>query len=118
MRNCYAVPAAALDSGSAEWVRTLLSGKGALRMERIVSCGQVTPEGAWYDQDEDEWVVVLEGEAVLQYADGRELTLRRGDHVLLPRREKHRVAYTSCPCIWLALFADCLKAEAPFTEDG
>ena len=77
-----------------------------IRIERIVSTGQTTPEGQWYDQDEDEWVVLVQGEAVLEYENGERLNLSAGDHVLLPAHCRHRVAYTSPqpPCIWLAVF--------------
>ena len=77
-------------------------------IERIVSTGQVTPEGHWYDQDQDEWVAVLQGEAILEYDTGEKLRLSAGDHVLLPAHRRHRVAYTSMepPCIWLAVFAN------------
>lgn len=57
---------------------TLAAGAGSIRVERIVSNGQVTPEGEWYDQDLDEWVVVLEGEARLHYMDGEEVGLKKG----------------------------------------
>ena len=79
-----------------------------IRIERIVSTGQTTPEGQWYDQDEDEWVVLVQGEAVLEYENGERLNLSAGDHVLLPAHCRHRVAYTSRqpPCIWLAVFGN------------
>ena len=57
---------------------TLATGAGSIRVERIVSNGQVTPEGEWYDQDLDEWVVVLEGEARLHYMDGEGLVPEAG----------------------------------------
>ena len=77
-----------------------------LKIERIVSTGQTTPEGQWYDQHEDEWVALIQGEAVLEYENGERLNLSAGDHVLLPAHCRHRVAYTSPqpPCIWLAVF--------------
>lgn len=79
-----------------------------IRIERIVSTGQTTPEGQWYDQDEDEWVALIQGEAVLEYENGERLNLSAGDHVLLPAHCRHRVAYTSPqpPCIWLAVFGN------------
>ena len=83
-------------------------------LERIISHGQTTPEGEWYDQERDEWVVVLEGEARLQYADGQEAVLRRGDHLFLPHHCKHRVSYTSSPCIWLAVHGECLHPAPTF----
>ena len=77
-----------------------------IRIERIVSTGQTTPEGQWYDQDEDEWVALIQGEAVLEYENGERLNLFAGDHVLLPAHCRHRVACTSHnpPCIWIAVF--------------
>ena len=79
-----------------------------LRIERIVSSGQTTPAGNWYDQEEDEWVALLQGEAVLEYETGEMLHLSAGDHIFLPAHCRHRVAYTSTqpPCIWLAVFAN------------
>jgi len=76
-----------------------------IRIERIVSTGQSTPPGQWYDQDRDEWVVLLQGNATLSYFDGSTVTLRSGDHLLIRAGQKHRVESTSThpPCIWLAV---------------
>ncbi len=111
MNNIFAVPEAARKAGASEHFEALLTGPGGLLVERIVSHGQTTPEGEWYDQERDEWVVVLEGEARIGYADGSEITLGRGDHVFLPRHCKHRVTYASAPCIWLAVFGDEIRAH-------
>ncbi len=78
-----------------------------VRIERIVSTGQASPEGFWYDQDEAEWVVVLKGEAkVLFEGDAEPLPLKPGDHVTIPAHSKHRVEWTSPgePTVWLAVF--------------
>ena len=77
-----------------------------VRIERIVSKGHSSPEEGWYDQAEHEWVMVLEGAGTLLYADGREVTLRRGDFVDIPAHTKHRVAWTDpdVPTVWLAVF--------------
>ncbi len=77
-----------------------------VRLERILSTGQASPSGFWYDQTEDEWVAVLQGEGVLQWADGRLAELHAGDWLLIPAHQKHRVERTSVdpPCIWLAVF--------------
>ena len=83
-----------------------LAGNGRVRVERILSNGQSTPEGQWYDQDWDEWVCVLQGEAVLGYEDGASVRLRTGEHALLPRHTRHRVLETSSPCFWLAVHWD------------
>ena len=76
-------------------------------VERIVSAGHSTPPGEWLEQDRDEWVVVLAGEAELAYAGGSRLRLRAGDYVLIPAGERHRVESTRVdpPCVWLAVHA-------------
>ncbi|HEY9841179.1 MAG TPA: cupin domain-containing protein [Candidatus Obscuribacterales bacterium] len=96
-----------LPQGDAEIFETLLE-RGplnGLQLERIVSAGQVTAAGQWYDQAWEEWVLLLQGEAELEYDDGRRLALRTGDSLLIPAHQRHRVAQTSQdpPCIWLAL---------------
>lgn len=100
----------AADSASGpERFENILTGPEGLLVERIVSFGHTTPEGEWYDQERDEWVLVLEGAARLGYADGTELTLHKGEHVFLPRHVRHRVAFTSSPCLWLAVHGAALK---------
>ena len=78
-----------------------------LKIERIISTGQTTPPGEWYDQERDEWVMLLQGEAQLAYEGDRIVTLKAGDYLLIRAHQKHRVEYTSSnpPCIWLAVFA-------------
>ncbi|MDJ0535643.1 MAG: cupin domain-containing protein [Xenococcaceae cyanobacterium MO_207.B15] len=80
-------------------------------IERIISTGQVTPTGEWYDQDKDEWVILLKGKAVLAYEDGSQIKLLAGDYLFIPAHQKHRVEYTSSepPCIWLAVHGDISK---------
>ena len=77
-------------------------------IERIISTGQTTPIGEWYDQEQDEWVILLQGEATLAYADGKQIKLTAGDYLFIPAHQKHRVEYTSIepPCIWLAVHSD------------
>ncbi|MCW5697577.1 MAG: cupin domain-containing protein [Bauldia sp.] len=78
-----------------------------VRVERIVSTGgHASPPGFWYDQAEDEWVLVLSGTARIAFDDGRELTLGPGDHVTLPAHQRHRVSWTdpATPTVWLAVF--------------
>ena len=77
------------------------------RIERIVSNGQASPRGSWYDQDEAEWVLLLRGEAGLQFEDETApRVLKPGDHVLIAAHRRHRVAHTAPgePTIWLAVF--------------
>ena len=89
-----------------ELVETLLQ-TAHVRIERIVSTGQSSPEGFWYDQDEGEWAILLRGEATIDF--GGEIGLRRlrpGDYVFIPAHQKHRVVATSNkqPTVWLAVF--------------
>jgi cupin 2 domain-containing protein len=74
-------------------------------IERIISTGQITPAGEWYEQERDEWVIILQGKASIAYAGGATIDLIAGDYLLIPALQKHRVAYTSTdpPCIWLAI---------------
>jgi len=73
-------------------------------IERIISFGNITPQGQWYDQEKDEWVLLIEGNAKLEFEDDRIVELNKGDYVHLPAHQKHRVIYTSIDpkCIWLA----------------
>jgi len=78
----------------------------ALRLERIISAGQATPTGEWYDQDRHEWVVVLAGSASLRFEDETEPRLLRvGDHVTIAAHRRHRVEWTDPveKTVWLAL---------------
>ena len=90
---------------SAELIDSLLK-KDGISIERIISTGQVTPKGEWYDQDRHEWLIVLQGEGELSYEDNSRIKLTTGDYLLIPAHQKHRVEYTSTepPCIWLTVF--------------
>jgi cupin 2 domain-containing protein len=84
----------------------LVVGQG-VRIERIVSYGQASPAGFWYDQDMAEWVIVLSGRARLTIAEEAEdRELGPGDAVFLPAHCRHRVAWTdpTTPTVWLAVF--------------
>ena len=88
-----------------ERLTELLAAPGP-RIERIVATGQASPLGFWYDQDWAEWVLVLAGSAgLLVEGEGAPRVLRRGDHVLIPARVRHRVAWTYLErtTIWLAV---------------
>lgn len=76
-----------------------------VRIERIVSNGQKSEEGFWYDQDENEFVLLLEGNAILEFED-KEVTLQKGDYCEIKAHTKHRVKYTheTKTTIWLAVF--------------
>ena len=91
-----------------EQFRELLARPG-LRIERIVSTGQASPPGFWYDQPQGEWVLLLRGQAWLEIAgEGRARHLLPGDFVHLPPGRKHRVAATDGEnaTVWLAIHYD------------
>ncbi len=93
------------DARAAE-IMERIAGSGATRIERIVSHGQASPEGFWYDQAEAEFVLLLEGAARLLFADGEVLALGPGDFVDIAPHRRHRVAWTDPdrPTVWLAVF--------------
>jgi cupin 2 domain-containing protein len=75
-------------------------------LERIVSWGQATPSGEWYDQDTNEWVILLHGRAVLLFeGEPGRVALKPGDYVHIPARQRHRVEWTDPEkkTVWLAL---------------
>ena len=90
---------------SAEQLDVLLSTPN-LKIERIVSHGQTSPEGFWYDQDDNEWVMVVAGAAsILIEGEAEPRQLKAGDHLNIPAHTRHSVAWTdpSQPTIWLAV---------------
>ncbi len=88
-----------------EYFEPLLERKG-IKLERILSRGHSTPEGEWYDQTQDEWVMVVRGAAQL-CIEGRDelVNMQAGDYILLPAHCRHRVEWTSPEeeTVWLAL---------------
>ena len=88
-----------------EELTTVLQQGHGVRIERIVSTGHKSPEGFWYDQPENEWVMVLTGAARLQFED-RVVEMKAGDSISIPAHQKHRVEWTSPdePTVWLAVF--------------
>ncbi len=91
---------------SHEVFETLISTEGS-RIERIISTGQATPEGEWMNQDRDEWVVLQQGAAALQFeGEGGKHDMKPGDWVEIPARQRHRVAWTASgqPTVWLAVY--------------
>ena len=77
-----------------------------LTLERIVSSGQATPPGEWYDQETHEWVILLKGRAGLLFEGEEEIRiLQPGDYVRIPAHRRHRVEWTEAgqTTVWLAL---------------
>lgn len=84
----------------------ILATLGDGKVERIVTFGQCSAEGFWYDQDQDEWVLLLRGRARLEIEGIREpVVLNPGDYINLPAHTRHRVAWTTPdePTIWLTI---------------
>lgn len=77
-----------------------------VKLERILSFGHTSPKEGWYDQDDNEWVLILKGHGVIEFDDGRVVRLESGDYLNIKAHEKHKVIET-CPkevTIWLAVF--------------
>ena len=74
-------------------------------IERIISKGHSSPDSGWYDQDKNEWVIVLKGKAVLAFTDGSSTTLKAGDYINITAHQKHKVSWTDpdTETIWLAI---------------
>lgn len=97
---------------------TTLAEASGVKIERILSQGQSSAPGFWYRQDQHEWVIVLQGAAILRFDDGpnpqlkatrpKEMRLGPGDYLLIPAGERHRVEWTDPAqlTIWLAVFFD------------
>ncbi len=102
MKNLFANLPAAIPEELIE----VLAENQHVRIERIVSAGHISPEGFWYDQAEHEWVVVLQGAALLTFPEGQSVQMQVGDHLLIPAHQKHRVDWTAPDqmTIWLAVF--------------
>jgi cupin 2 domain-containing protein len=82
-----------------------LAQSNAVKIERIVSRAHATPEGEWYDQERHEFVLLLQGAARLDFADGRSRSLFPGDWLDIRAHERHRVAWTAPgqDTVWLAV---------------
>jgi cupin 2 domain-containing protein len=89
-----------------ELIEILLEDK-SVRIERIVSMGHASPPGHWYDQDRDEFVVLLDGSAGLLFEGKIEITVMKpGDYMNIPAHVRHRVEWTdpSKETVWMAVY--------------
>ncbi len=86
-----------------EVIEVLLKNENIV-IERIVSYGFRTPDDFWYNQDKNEWVVLLTGEAEIKFKDGKVSRLKAGDYLFIPAHQEHKVSYVSKEpnCTWLA----------------
>ena len=89
---------------SGEDFKTLFEGKD-IKIVRIVSSDDLEPQE--YCQEEDEFVILLQGRAVLEL-EGREIVLNSGDTLYIPKKQKHKVLQTKKGTLWLAVhFKSC-----------
>jgi cupin 2 domain-containing protein len=89
----------------AEQIFTLASSPGAT-IERIVSTGQASPPGFWYDQDATEWVFLMAGSAgILIEGESIARVLGPGDFMEIPAHVRHRVEWTDAgkATVWLTV---------------
>ena len=89
-----------------EIIQEIIS-SGNIRIERIISKGQSSPDNFWYDQEENEWVMLIQGRAGLKFFDDEDLVeLNEGDYLNIPPHKKHRVEWTDSETetIWLVVF--------------
>ncbi|MGL4781676.1 MAG: cupin domain-containing protein [Bacteroidales bacterium] len=96
-----------LDKGSTEVVKSLFNASHPnenkrIFIERICSNGVTSPTSFYYDQDFDEWILILQGRAILQIGANK-YNLKKGSYMHIERHVKHRVDYTSKDCIWLTI---------------
>lgn len=78
---------------------------GSIRIERIISKGHNSPDDGWYDQNHNEWVVVLKGKAILTFENNSTVTLKQGDYLNITAHQKHKVTWTApdVETVWLAV---------------
>ncbi|MBY0484806.1 cupin domain-containing protein [Nitrosomonas sp.] len=93
-----------LDLGKEEFFELLVK-NDTVMIERIISKSQKSQESDWYDQEKNEWVMVLRGKAVLSFDDQTSVQLNEGDFINISAHKKHRVAWTDPEneTIWLAV---------------
>ncbi len=88
-----------------EEIFDVLLKRNNIKIERIISNGQASPETGWYDQAQNEWVIVLSGEAIVDF-ENTQFSLKEGDYLNIPAHTKHKVSWThpSRQTTWLAIF--------------
>ena len=76
-----------------------------VKIERIISKGHRSPKSGWYDQERSEWIIVLKGEAIISFENGKKVNLKAGSHINIPAHKRHKVSWTNpkAETIWLAV---------------
>ncbi len=102
VKNIYEIENIDLNN---EYFEDLLKQKG-FRLERIISSGHVTKSDFWYDQDEDEFVLLLKGFAKILFENNDIVELNEGDYIIIPQHVKHKVIYTDIEnkTFWLTCY--------------
>ncbi|MDD2412572.1 MAG: phosphoribosylaminoimidazole carboxylase [Bacteroidales bacterium] len=95
------------DFSKGEFFETLFE-SSKVKIERIISKGNSDDENIWYNQDKDEWVILIQGSASIAFENDEIVDLKAGEHLFIPHHKKHRVAKTSAQpeCIWIGVHAD------------
>jgi len=77
----------------------------AIKIERIISKGHKSPESGWYNQQQNEWLMLIKGRAVLTFEDQSERKLEAGDYLNIPAHQKHKVSWTDpdIETVWLTV---------------
>ena len=77
-----------------------------LQIERIVSYGHTSPKEGWHNQNKNEWVILIDGEAIISFKDSDDIKLKKGDYLNIERNVEHKVSWTKpkSETIWLAIF--------------
>ncbi len=94
------------DASQQECLEGLIKDR-TIRIERIVSKGQASPPDFWYDQEEEEWVLLLRGSAGLRFhTSPKIITMKAGDSLHIPAHMKHRVEWTeeNKETVWVAVY--------------
>lgn len=94
-----------LPDAKTDEVFQMLARARGVEIERIVSHGQSAPEVGWFDQDRNEWIMLVSGAARLEFDDERFVEMKAGDWLNIPARCRHRVDWTTPdqPTVWLAV---------------
>lgn len=88
-----------------EIIETIISSEN-VTIERIISKGHTSSEGFWYDQEKNEWVMVIQGMAKIRFeSEQKPVMMKAGDHMHIPAHSRHRVEWTdpACLTIWIAV---------------
>jgi cupin 2 domain-containing protein len=105
------------NASSQEHFVTLLE-NSAVKIQRIVSDIDSGSSELWYDQDHEEWVIVLRGNAILEFEGGELTKLKAGDCLMIPSHIKHRVEYTDPQTVWLVVHAKNTKPAQGGADDA